>query len=225
MKTIEKAKNYYITRRGEVKNKTGHSLSLRCNRDGYVYAELYENNRSTAYTVHRMVAIAFIPNPEDKPCVNHIDGDKTNNGVENLEWVTYSENNFHAFATGLSKPQIGEDNPAAKYTEEQVHDICDLMQKGYRNIDIVEELSVGINVVKNIRRGSSWLYISEQYKIPKRSQAVSEDAARWVCRKIEEGYRNTDIVGMSRNPRIRKHIVSQIKTGKMHPNVSKDFNF
>lgn len=64
---------------------------------------LYGNKSRTTCKVHRLVAKAFISNPENKPEVNHIDGDKCNNSVDNLEWVTGSENKVHGYSTGLSK--------------------------------------------------------------------------------------------------------------------------
>ena len=59
------------------------------------------------YTVHRLVAQTFLLNPDNKPCVNHIDGNKHNNNVSNLEWCTYLENNQHAYRTGLNKGTRG----------------------------------------------------------------------------------------------------------------------
>ena len=67
----------------------------------YQYVQMWLKNKPHTEAVHRVVAKAFIPNPENKPMVNHIDGVKTNNRVDNLEWATCSENHKHAFDTGL----------------------------------------------------------------------------------------------------------------------------
>lgn len=69
----------------------------------YLAICLCRHNIKTKYSVHRLVAINFIENPQNKPEVNHIDGNKMNNHVDNLEWVTTSENRHHAFNTGLQK--------------------------------------------------------------------------------------------------------------------------
>lgn len=66
---------------------------LRADRLGYLVVTLHNNNHSKTFKVHRLVAIAFIPNPECFPCVNHKDEDKMNNNINNLEWCSYSYNN------------------------------------------------------------------------------------------------------------------------------------
>lgn len=70
---------------------------------GYVYVCLFKNNRQKTFRVNRLVALMFIPNPENKPEVNHKDGNKLNNCVSNLEWNTTKENIEHAYRTGLNK--------------------------------------------------------------------------------------------------------------------------
>lgn len=195
------------------------------NRDGYKVVGLWKNNKSTAKAVHRLVALAFIQNPHNKPCVNHIDGDKANNHVNNLEWVTYSENTLHSFRNKLQIPQQGEDNASAKHTNDQIHEICSLMEQGLRNIEIIEKLGVSKALLKNIRNGSSWESVKSQYNIPERSRVLSEETVRWVCEKFEQGYRICDVVRESDNPRLNKNNVKEIKNRNTYAYYSKDYNF
>jgi len=74
------------------------------NKKGYVFVSLIKNGHTKNYRIHRLVAQTFIPNPKNKPQVNHINGIKTDNRVENLEWVTDSENKRHGYRTGLLIP-------------------------------------------------------------------------------------------------------------------------
>lgn len=84
---------YSVSNYGEVRNnKTGKLMKLRKNEKGYLRTNLTTNGNQKSVRVHRLVAQAFIPNPENKPQVNHIDFDKENNCVNNLEWVTNKEN-------------------------------------------------------------------------------------------------------------------------------------
>ncbi|GAB4165880.1 MAG: hypothetical protein Tsb0033_27770 [Winogradskyella sp.] len=69
--------------------------------NGYMHTTLYKNNKGKKHSIHRLLAVHFIPNPDSKPCVNHINGIKHDNRLENLEWVTISENHRHALELGL----------------------------------------------------------------------------------------------------------------------------
>lgn len=86
-------KNRILKPREDIKNR---SLSV----------NLWKDGKNRSYLIHRLVAEAFIPNPDDKPEVNHIDGDRHNNKLDNLEWTTKKENMQHAFRTGLCSNQI-----------------------------------------------------------------------------------------------------------------------
>lgn len=100
----EYEKTYQISDFGRVKSlKFGKEkiLKLKKNSGGYLEVLLYGKQSKKTYRVHRLVAEAFIPNPNNLPEVNHIDGNKENNNIYNLEWVTGSENKKHAYKTGL----------------------------------------------------------------------------------------------------------------------------
>lgn len=94
---IEGFPNYHINKRGEVINlKTGKTLKGVLSDEGYVVYCLSNNGKQKVLKQHRMLAIAYIPNPDGKPHINHIDSDKSNNELSNLEWVTPRENTAHA---------------------------------------------------------------------------------------------------------------------------------
>lgn len=99
---IREYPKYSVSNEGRVRNfKTGRILKQGTHKQGYHLVWLSDENGRHGKSVHRLVAEAFIPNPNGKPQVNHIDGNKANNGVKNLEWNTGSENTKHAYKTGL----------------------------------------------------------------------------------------------------------------------------
>lgn len=103
---------YFITQQGNVVNTKGNILMPAVNKKtGYKTVELWKNNKGSSKTIHRLVALAYLPNPNNLPEVNHIDGNKLNNQVSNLEWVTSSGNTQHAYDTGLVKqPKLLDDS-------------------------------------------------------------------------------------------------------------------
>ena len=103
-KIIERFENYGVSKDGNVKNlKTGKTIKKVVNKRGYEVVGLCMNKVKATFLVHRLVAKAFIDNPEDKPQVNHMDGNKSNNHRDNLEWCSHKENINHAFKSNLIK--------------------------------------------------------------------------------------------------------------------------
>ena len=94
--------NYLISRNGKVYSLKSKRIMKHCIQGGYANVKIRKDNQNNSFGVHRLVAYVFIPNPENKLIVNHINSDRSDNRVENLEWVTHSENNLHASSMGRS---------------------------------------------------------------------------------------------------------------------------
>lgn len=99
---IETLDHTSIRKNGRVDNRKGKVLKPKIDRYGYKVITLSHNGKRKSYTVHRLVAEAFISNPLNKKTVNHIDGNKLNNDISNLEWSTEKENQVHKWNTGLA---------------------------------------------------------------------------------------------------------------------------
>ena len=106
----------------------GRIMPQTIQRKGYYAVTLWMNNKAYCRKVHRLVIEAFTPNPDSLPCINHIDGNKLNNHIDNLEWCTYQQNMQHAVRTGLTHPhqwtdeerkQISERNKGQRVSDEQ----------------------------------------------------------------------------------------------------------
>jgi hypothetical protein len=94
--------HHTINKKGEIKNlKTGITKKLWLGKNGYYYVDIIESNKSTKIALHRLLMLQFVPNPNNKRTVNHKDGNKLNNSLDNLEWATDSENIKHAWDIGL----------------------------------------------------------------------------------------------------------------------------
>lgn len=126
----------------------GHELAYTADKQGYLMVTISFNNKVIKRRVHRLVATTFIPNKNNKPEVNHINGIKTDNNINNLEWVTPKENVQHAIKNNLrakTKPgMIGEKNPASKLKDEDVKNIRFLRKQGFTLRELAEKYKVCI---------------------------------------------------------------------------------
>ena len=95
---------------------TGRLKKPTLGNNGYYHVRLWAHNKSRLFNIHRLLGIHFIPNPQNKPQVNHKDGNKLNNSLDNLEWVTHKENAIHAYKNGLTpKPPGHKEKGTERY--------------------------------------------------------------------------------------------------------------
>ena len=109
--------------------------------------------------IHRLVAQTYIPNPMNKPQVNHIDCDKTNNNINNLEWCTNRENVIHAMKNGMIAKNNGEFSGTSKLKEKDIIKIRKLHKDGMTQQNISKLLPVKREAIGKILRGERWAHV------------------------------------------------------------------
>jgi len=246
---------YLVSENGDVYNVISEKiLSKSVDKDGYFRVSLSSTNtrKFKLVFVHRLVAYAFVPNPNNYPVVDHLNGKKQSNHYTNLEWVTIRENTLRAERMGLRKVR-GENNGNAKYSEEYVRTICEKFEAGWNVRDVYRW---GLNDPKaksttnpayykfiiDLKHKDSWLDVVRDYSystdidshdrwdppVPQTSNfKYSEEEIRKICKLLEERNSVIDIVEKITGKRTASSpiydLVQGIRTGKSWKHISKEY--
>jgi len=133
----------------------GQELKQLPNKKGYPEVRLRKDGCHTRL-VHKLVASAFLIKPEHCTQINHINGIKTDNRVENLEWVTQSENQLHAYKLGLQPSRVGENNTNTKLTDKDVTLLKQLYNSGSTIVEVSNSMNINVSIIRQIIYGKSW---------------------------------------------------------------------
>lgn len=153
---------YFVSPNGMVFNRFGHQLKGCLGRSGYIGTNMWVDRKPVYKSFHRMIAESILPNPNNLPCINHKNGNKTDNRIENLEWCDYSYNTSHAYQTGLEKVVVGESHRAHKLTNEAVRDIRTNYIKGSRKKGagfFAKKYGVSVSIIQSVVNYKTWRHV------------------------------------------------------------------
>lgn len=161
-KEIENFPNYLISNKGEVFSiRYGKCMMPTLGNHGYLAITLSDKGKKSTFLIHRLLATAFIPNPDNLPEINHKSGVKYENNIENLEWCTPKQNSAHATSLGLRTPVSlkGETNGSSKLTTDQVIEIKKMLKTSKKYTAIGRLYGITGETVSCIDKGKNWTHV------------------------------------------------------------------
>lgn len=155
--------NYTIYENGDIYNKYNKKMVSVDNGRGYLSLglQIEPKGKRVYKAVHRLLAEAFIPNPNNYSDVNHIDGNRRNNNLSNLEWCTHGENIQHSYNL-KNRSALGENNARCKTNESIVHEICKHLENKSKP-SFIRNLGYDYSLIRSIKRRQTWKHISNNY--------------------------------------------------------------
>lgn len=202
--------------------RSGSYLQQVTQSNGYCHITLSQDGVRKNFSVHRLVAMAYLEASEEANVVNHKDGNKQNNRLDNLEWVTQQENVHHAIMVGLRK---GTRNPDRSLDDETAHIICKLIQDSWRNKDIADTVGIDQQIIATIRLGQTYQEISCEYdftEILSSRRKLSTEKLIAICEMLQDNKSYNDIC---RVHKVSSATVSKIKNRKTGIYISKNYKF
>lgn len=212
--------DYAVSKYGKVYSfRSSRFLSPSIDKDGYHRVTLYNDGYQETHLVHRLVAQYWIPNPDNKPTVNHKNGDKSDNSVYNLEWATYSENNIHALETGLKKDTL------RTLDDEKAHILFKMIMGGHRKKDICDTLGIEESQYRWYVYGDTYKHIRDEYdwdNRPLKSASIADDTVVLICDLLQ---RNIPVKKISEISGVSPKKIRNIKNRITYRHLSESFSF
>ena len=226
---------YSVSNIGLVRNDKTDKLLVTNFSKGYERVNLTHKGKSKQYFIHRLVATAFVPNPDNKPEVNHKDTIKSHNYDTNLEWCTRSENEMHAYKNNLIKRLKKH---SKRLSKKQIKKICELLEENeLSQYEIACKVGCSRQSVKRILEGISYFDISHQYNIDNYeiktdfskkgldnvNSKYSDEQVIEVCELIDSG--KYELMEISKMTGMTYQSIRNIYYGTCRKDISKNYNF